>query len=249
VVFVAPGREASVRLDGDAGRLVVVTRPGPDAATTRVLVEHYAWGIDDTAHAANQARLDAAADALGRRPPGTTAADRSTRPADRPTDRPTSPQEGPMSAAPYVPDGSPALIPYLCCKDAASAIDFYVDAFGATETSPRFVDGDGKVGHAELEVGGSPFYVSDEYPDMGVEAPAPGRSGASFCVYVPDVDASVARATARGATVLEPAEEKFYGTRRSTIEDPFGHRWLVGTHVRDVGKDEYQQAVDDFANT
>jgi PhnB protein len=68
-------------------------------------------------------------------------------------------------------------------------------------------------------------------------------------VYVPDVDASVARATARGAKVLEPAEEKFYGTRRSTIEDPYGYRWLVGTHIRNVSAGEYQQAVDDFAKT
>lgn len=115
--------------------------------------------------------------------------------------------------------------------------------------SERFVDGDGKVGHAELEVGGSPFYLADTFPDMGVEAPIPGRSGASFCVYVPDVDASVAKAVARGATVLEPAKETFYGTRRSTIEDPYGHRWLVGTHIRNVSEREYQQAVDGFAQT
>ncbi len=241
-LHVAPASEALVGLGGAGeSRLVVVARPGPAPGTTRLLLEVYAWGIDDAVRAADQARLDAAADALAHHEPGTTAAHRAATPPD--------PREGPMSTTPYVPEGSPALIPYLCCKDAASAIDFYVEVFGAGESSERFVDGDGKVGHAELEVGGSPFYLADTFPDMGVEAPIPGRSGASFCVYVPDVDASVAKAVARGATVLEPAKETFYGTRRSTIEDPYGHRWLVGTHIRNVSEREYQQAVDGFAQT
>jgi PhnB protein len=238
-VHVAPGNELSVALDAPAGaRLVAYTRPGPTDATTRVGVELYAWGISEGERATNQARLDAAADALGGRPPGTTAAGRST-----------TPEEGTVSETSYIPPGEPALTPYLCCKGAASAIDFYVEVLGAEETGSRFVDGDGKVGHAELKLHGSPFYLSDEYPDLGVVAPSGSGSSVGLTAYVPDVDAVVAKARAAGATVLQAPEETFYGTRRATIVDPYGHRWLVGTHIRDVSADEYQKAVDQFASS
>ena len=252
VVFVAPGSEASVRLDGDAGRFVLVTRPGPNDATTRVLIEHYAWGIDTATQAANQARLDAAADALANRPPGTTTAQRAAlRAAERAdttnaTDT-TEPEETRMTDTSFIPDDSPALVPYLCCDGAAAAIDFYVEVLGATESGSRFTDPEGKVGHAELTLNGSLFYLSDPFPDLGVVAPSGKGNDVGLLAYVPDVDAVVAKATAAGATVLQAPDETFYGTRRATLTDPFGHRWLVGTHVRNVTEDEHQQAVDEFA--
>lgn len=246
VVHVAPRNELSVALDEPAGaRLVGFTRPGPNDATTRVGLELYAWGIGEDELAANQARLDAAADAVSRRPPGTTAAERAATAAARTA----STTEGTMTERSHIPAGEAALIPYICCKDAGAAIDFYVDVFGAEEAGSRFTDGDGRVGHAELRFDGSLLYLSDEFPDLGVVAPAGGGNSVGFVVYVPDVDAVVATAQAAGATLLQAPEETFYGTRRATLVDPYGHRWLVGTHIRDVSPDEYQQAVDDFASS
>jgi PhnB protein len=257
VVFVAPGREACVRLDGDAGRFVLVTRPGPNAATTRVLIEHYAWGIDPATRAANQARLDAAADALANRPPGTTAAERAAEPAGTSAvsattgtteaTHTTEPEETRMTDTSFIPDDSPALVPYLCCDGAAAAIDFYVEVLGATESGSRFTDPEGKVGHAELTLNGSLFYLSDPFPDLGVVAPSGEGNDVGLLAYVPDVDAVVTKATAAGATVLQAPDETFYGTRRATLTDPFGHRWMVGTHIRNVTDDEHQRAVDEFA--
>jgi PhnB protein len=155
----------------------------------------------------------------------------------------------PQTSTPtYQPAGTHTVVPYLAVHDAAAAIDFYVDVFGATESSERFVDPDGKVGHAELAVGDSHIYLADEFPDFGSNSPKTlGGSGVAMVVYVPDVDAAVARAEAAGATILGPIDETFYGTRRATLLDPFGHRWLVGTHVRDVPDDEYQAARDAYA--
>lgn len=226
VVHAAPGDELLVAL-GEAARMTVVVRPGPSPTASRVLVEHYAWDAPQGAREAAQARLDAFAHVIP----------------------PVSPsmEEHAMTDHSYVPDGSHAVTPYICCADAATAIDFYVDVLGARETSSRFVDADGKVGHAELTLGDSLIYLSDPYPEIGVVAPNPEGASVGLLAYVPDVDAVVARAEAAGARVLRPIEETFYGTRRATLVDPFGHRWLIGTHVRDVSADEYQAAVDDFA--
>jgi PhnB protein len=150
----------------------------------------------------------------------------------------------------YQPTGTHTVVPYLAVHDAAAAIAFYVDVFGATESSERFVDPDGKVGHAELVIGDSQVYLSDEFPDHDAISPRTlGGSGLALVVYVPDVDAAVARAEKAGAAVLRPIEETFYGTRRATIRDPFGHRWMVGTHVRDVSDAEYEKALDDYARS
>ena len=149
----------------------------------------------------------------------------------------------------YIPEGSHAVTPYICCDGAAAAIDFYAEVFGAAESGSRFVDGEGRVGHAELRFGDSLVYLSDPYPDIGVVAPDPAGASVGLTLYVPDVDDAVARAEARGARVVAAIEETFYGTRRATLVDPFGHRWMVGTHVRDVSREEYQAAVDGFANT
>jgi PhnB protein len=150
----------------------------------------------------------------------------------------------------YQPAGAHTVTPYLAVANTAKAIDFYVEAFGATETGERFVDPDGRIGHAEITIGDSVVYLSDEYPDFGATAPTTlGGTAVALTVYVPDVDAAVAAAEKAGATVDRAIEETFYGTRRATITDPFGHRWMVGTHVRDVSAEEYRKAVDDFADS
>ena len=137
-----------------------------------------------------------------------------------------------------IPDGYPQVTPYLAVDDAAGAIEFYGVVFGATERM-RMAAPEGKVGHAEIQIGDSLVMLSDEFPEMGVSSPKTvGGSPVTLSVYVEDVDAVVARAVAAGATELRPVEDQFYGDRTGQFEDPFGHRWSVATHVEDVPPDE-----------
>jgi PhnB protein len=118
----------------------------------------------------------------------------------------------------------------------AAALDFYKTGFGARERM-RMTGPDGSIGHAEILVSGAPIFVSDEYADMGVFAPTTvGGSPVTIHLYVRDVDALVAKATAAGATLLGAVADKPYGDRTGTIRDPFGHRWMVATKKESVGK-------------
>ncbi len=136
-----------------------------------------------------------------------------------------------------IPEGYEAVTPYLIVKDAARAIDFYTQAFGATELM-RHEDG-GKIGHAEIRIGEGIVMLADEYPDHGFTGPKPGEPAAvSLMMYVKDVDAVVAKAEKAGATVERPVADQFYGDRIGSIVDPFGHRWHIATHVEDVSPEE-----------
>ena len=130
------------------------------------------------------------------------------------------------------------LIPYLSVRDAARAIEFYQKAFDA-ETGLRIDMPDGKVGHAELKIGGSPFYLADEFVEVGCEAPAEDR-GASVTLHlvVEDADAVIAKAAAAGATIAREPKDEFYGVRMGTIVDPFGHRWMVGHYLEKLSDAE-----------
>jgi uncharacterized glyoxalase superfamily protein PhnB len=119
------------------------------------------------------------------------------------------------------------LVPYLVVRDARAALQWYADAFGAHTVGDPYQDGE-RVGHAELEVHGSPVYLADEYPDMGLIAPEDRRVSVSLHVSVPDVDAAVDRAKAVGATVERPPTDAPYG-RTGVIIDPYGHRWMLQT--------------------
>jgi PhnB protein len=137
-----------------------------------------------------------------------------------------------------VPDGYHNLTPYLIVDGAAKALDFYQRAFGGRERM-RMPGPGGKVGHAELTIGDSVIMLADEHPEMGARGPrAFGGAAVSLHLYVEDVDATVKTAVARGAKLLRPVEDKFYGDRTGTIEDPFGHHWHVSTHKEDVPPDE-----------
>jgi PhnB protein len=137
-----------------------------------------------------------------------------------------------------IPDGYPQVSPYLVVDGASGAIDFYVKVLGATERMRMDAPG-GKVGHAELQLGESLIMLADEYPDLGFYGPKPGvASPVAISVYVEDVDAVFERAVEAGAQVVQPIEDRFYGDRLGTFEDPFGHRWSVATHVEDVPPDE-----------
>src|SRR5262245_42138067 len=140
-----------------------------------------------------------------------------------------------------IPAGYHSVTPYIIVDGAARAIDFYKKAFGATETL-RIPAPGGKIGHAEIKVGDSIIMLADEHPDMGARSPRSlGGSPVSLMVYVQDVDAVAKCATAAGAKEVRPIENKFYGDRMGTFEDPFGHQWHIGSHVEDVPEDELKR--------
>ena len=138
-----------------------------------------------------------------------------------------------MSSVRAIPEGYHSVTPYLAVDDAAAAIEFYKQAFGATERM-RLATPGGKVGHAEIEIGSSCIMLSDEWPDRGFRGPKTvGGTPVTLHLYVEDVDAVVAQALATGAKVVRPVKDQFYGDRSGTIEDPFGHVWHVATHKED----------------
>ena len=142
-----------------------------------------------------------------------------------------------MAKVKPIPDGYPQVIPYLTIEGADAAIKFYQEVLGAKERM-RMTGPDGKVGHAELEIGDSLMMLSDTF-DMGGPSPKSlGGTPVSVMVYVDDVDAVFARALKNGATEERPVENQFYGDRSGQFTDPFGHKWFVATHVEDVPPEE-----------
>ena len=137
-----------------------------------------------------------------------------------------------------IPAGYEGATPYLCCKDASSAIEFYKRAFGATELYRIPMPG-GTLGHAEIKIGGAIIMLSDEFPDHGSVSPQRlGGTPVHTMIYVPDVDGFAALAIAAGAKVLEPVKDQFYGDRNCKLSDPFGHVWMFATHTEDVPPQE-----------
>lgn len=143
----------------------------------------------------------------------------------------------PQSVKP-IPQGYEGATPYLICKGAARAIEFYKQAFGATEMF-RLDGPGGRIMHAEIRIAGAIIMLADEFPDMGAHSPETlGGSPVSVYIYVPDVDAFTRRAEAAGTKVLRPVADQFYGDRSVHLQDPFGHRWGFATHVEDVSVEE-----------
>jgi PhnB protein len=137
-----------------------------------------------------------------------------------------------------IPEGYHSLTPYLIVAGAARAIEFYKTVFGAVERM-RLGGPDGKVGHAELEIGDSLIMLADEHPAMGALAPPTvGGTPVGLHLYLEDVDAVAAKAVAAGATLKRPVENQFYGDRLGSLIDPFGHLWHISTHVEDVSPEE-----------
>lgn len=142
-----------------------------------------------------------------------------------------------------VPDGYHNITPYLVIKGAAAAIDFYKQAFGATEIA-RIAQPDGRIGHAELKLGDSHLMLADEFPEMDTVGPKTlGNTPVGLMLYVDDVDTVFAKALALGATVNKPLADQFYGDRNGTVIDPFGHKWTIATHKEDVSPEEIQRRV------
>jgi PhnB protein len=142
-----------------------------------------------------------------------------------------------MPAKP-IPEGYHTLTPYLAVDDAAGAIEYYTKVFGAKERA-RMDAPEGKIGHAELQIGDSLLMLSDSFPQATTRPPKElGGTSASVFMYVEDVDAVVKRAIDNGATLTMEVADQFWGDRFGSVTDPFGHSWSIATHVEDVPPEE-----------
>ena len=142
-----------------------------------------------------------------------------------------------------VPEGYSSITPYLIVKNAADAIAFYTQVFDASELM-RFDSPDGKIMHAELEIGDSRIMLADENPQMGYRNPQSlGGTPVSLMLYVQDVDSVFTRAVTAGAKSQQEVKNQFYGDRSGTLADPFGHVWTIATHVEDVSAEEMKRRM------
>ncbi|WP_203322867.1 VOC family protein [Pseudoxanthomonas beigongshangi] len=148
-----------------------------------------------------------------------------------------------MATTTYRPQGYHSVTSYLIVDDAAKALDFYRDAFGAEEMY-RLPMGD-RIGHAETRIGDTVLMLSDEWPDMNALSPnTRGGATSSFMIYVEDADAAYARAVKAGARADRPVKQEFWGDRIGSVVDPFGHKWSLSTHVEDVAPEEMQRRME-----
>jgi uncharacterized glyoxalase superfamily protein PhnB len=133
------------------------------------------------------------------------------------------------------------LFAYLCVADAAKAIEFYGKAFGAREKM-RLTEPSGRIGHAEIDLGGTTLMVADEFPELGITGPREGCGTAvTLHLHVDNADAIINRAVDLGATLERAPKDEFYGERSGVIRDPFGHRWNIGHQIEQVEPDEMQR--------
>lgn len=148
-----------------------------------------------------------------------------------------------MSTVHAIPPDMHSVTPHLVCKGAAQAIAFYAQAFGAVELA-RLPAPDGRLMHAMIRIGDTPLMLVDEFPEQGCLGPqALKGSPVTLHLYVPDVDATVARAVEAGARITMPVSDMFWGDRYGRLEDPFGHQWSVATHIRDLSPEEIAAAM------
>ncbi|MEZ6061549.1 MAG: VOC family protein [Planctomycetaceae bacterium] len=146
----------------------------------------------------------------------------------------------------WLPDGYSSVTCYLIIRGADRAIDFYRKAFGAHELF-RLTGDDGRIGHAELQIGNARVMLADEFPEMDIRGPESLQGSAvGLMLYVEDVDAVFNAAISAGASEFKPLCDQFYGDRAGTIQDPFGHRWTIATHIEDVSNEEVQRRFQDM---
>jgi PhnB protein len=142
-----------------------------------------------------------------------------------------------------IPDGYHAVTPYISCSDASRAIRFYQEALGAKELY-RLPMPNGKIGHAELQIGDSRLMLADEAPEWGNRsAKSFGGTPVTLCIYTENVDALADRFVKAGGKVVRPLENQFYGDRSGQFEDPEGYKWRLMQHVEDVSPDEMQRRM------
>jgi PhnB protein len=129
--------------------------------------------------------------------------------------------------------------------DAARALRFYADAFGAEVLDEPHLMPNGNVVHAEIRIGDSVVFVTDEGDDGEGVAPASvgGRLTTVLALSIPDVDRLWEQAVAAGCTVIYPLADQFYGDRGGRLRDPFGHQWMLSTHIEDVSREELDRRM------
>jgi uncharacterized glyoxalase superfamily protein PhnB len=150
----------------------------------------------------------------------------------------------PSSKVKPIPEGMHTVTPHLVCKGAAAAIEFYKKAFGASELH-RLPGKDGKLMHAAVKIGDSTVMLVDEMPEWGSLGPKSLKgSPVTIHLYVEDVDKFAKRAVDAGAKITMPIDDMFWGDRYGQLEDPFGHRWSVATHTRDVSPEDMELAME-----
>ena len=139
-----------------------------------------------------------------------------------------------------IPEGYHTLTPFLAVEDAGQAIEFYQRAFGARERA-RMPAPDGRIAHAELEIGDSVVMLADPFPQATAKSPKElGGTSVGAFLYVEDVDAVVQRAVDAGATLTMPVDDMFWGDRLGEVADPFGHAWQIATHKEDLSPEEME---------
>ena len=144
-----------------------------------------------------------------------------------------------------IPKGYHTITPYMTVRDAARAIEFYKQAFGAKEKGVM-KGPEGKIMHAELVIGDSIIMLADEFPEFGALSPqSTGGSGTGLHIYIEDVDSAFDRAVKAGATVEMPVADMFWGDRYGKLRDPFGHKWSIGTHKADLSVEEMKKGMDE----
>lgn len=146
----------------------------------------------------------------------------------------------------HIYPGAYTLNAYITINGCSEAIEFYKKAFDATEIG-RLLMPDGKIAHAEIDIEGSLLMMADENPDWGNKAPSSiGGNPMSFGLYVKDADAAFQKAVDAGATSVMPVDDMFYGDRVGQVMDPFGYKWMIGTHKEDVSYEEMQSRFNEM---
>ncbi len=160
---------------------------------------------------------------------------------------PTSKENGGPAVNP-IPEGMHTVTPHLICAGAAEAIEFYEKAFDAVELT-RMPGSDGKVMHASIRIGDSVIMLNDEMPEWGSFGAKHFKgSPVTIHLYVENADALFEQAVRAGATVTMPLADMFWGDRYGKVEDPFGHQWSIGTHVREVSAEEMEKAMGEMSS-
>ena len=147
-----------------------------------------------------------------------------------------------MNKVSYIPEGYNAVSPALAFRGTEAAIKWYVNNLGAKEKM-RFDMPDGTIAHAEVTIGDTVIMLAEENQEHNKSPKTLHGNSINLCLYVPDVDAVVKKATNNGAKVLIPVEDQFYGDRSGRIEDPFGYIWIISTHVKDMTEQETKKAM------
>ena len=145
----------------------------------------------------------------------------------------------------YIPKGFHAVTAAINMPNAVAAMEWYKKVFNAAEKM-RLTEPGGKLAHGEIDIDGTVVMIAEENPDYNRSPSTLNGTSVVFSIYVPDADAIIQKAVDAGATLIAPAADQFYGARSGRIEDPFGYKWIVSTHLKEVSAAEMQKQLDDM---